>query len=188
MYHERMLGYYPKAIQEIEEFQAIIDSEYLEVTELKNNIDEVLADAYLTTMSEERIAEWEKLLSIRPLEESTLEDRRETIIARIRGQGKLNTNLIKTIVRTFTDSECETWMEENVLTVHVSPSKNGKKYLLDNVIQELSLKLPAHLRLSVSRTNESWADVKKKHTNWNSILDNYSTWEDVYYGFRTKAN
>jgi hypothetical protein len=188
MYHERMLNYYPQAIQDIEEFQAIVDGECPEVEEIKTCVDSVIADAYWSTMSEERVEEWEKLLTIRPVVGSTLENRRDTIIARLRGQGKLNTKLIKTIVSTFTNAECNTWIENSTLYVHLLPPQNGKNYILDNVIQELSLKVPAHLKLVVDRAWQSWGDLNSKYTDWAAVRQVYGTWEDVLFDSQTKAN
>ena len=92
-----MINYYPQVIQKITEFQAIINSEYPEFEELAINQEHVVNNAYLLTMGEDRVIEWEKILGIKPIENSSVSDRRETIIARIRGQGKLNTALIENI-------------------------------------------------------------------------------------------
>ena len=68
MYYERMNSYYPEVIRTIAEFQAIIDSEYPEFEGLESGRDEVINDAYLPTMSEARISQWEQLLNIKALE------------------------------------------------------------------------------------------------------------------------
>ena len=91
MYKERMIGYYPPILSAILEFQAIIGAEYPEYERISTERDTVLNDAYLLTMDEERVLQWERILGITPLVNSTLQDRRDTIVARIRGQGKLNT-------------------------------------------------------------------------------------------------
>lgn len=188
MYRERMIGYYPKVIQDIKEFQAIIDGEYPEFEEIKSSNQRVISDAYLTTMSEERIIEWEKLLSIRPIEGSTIEDRRETIIARLRGQGKLNTQTIKNIVSTFTGANCDTWIEDGVLHVHLHPSRNGKEYILENIIQEISMKLPTHLGLIVDKAWQTWNKVDSNYSSWGGVRSVYGTWEDVLFDSQSKAN
>ena len=77
MYQERMNSYYPQVIRAISEFQAIIDGEYPEFEELSVSKERIPEDAYLLTMSEDRVKQWEAVLGIKPLESSTLEDRRE---------------------------------------------------------------------------------------------------------------
>jgi hypothetical protein len=102
------------------------------------------------------------------------------VIARIRGQGKLNTNLINVIVNTFTGGSAISWVENNVLYVEVTPPPNNKQYRFENVEQELSKKVPAHLGFQVSRNYYTWEDIKRNHTNWGEVKDNLESWESVY--------
>ena len=187
MYQKRMLGYYPTVIQSILEFQAIIQAEYPEIKNLHDSREDVLSNAYLSTMSETRIEQWEKLLNIKPLSGSTVSDRRETIISRIRGQGKLNTDLIKSIVKTFTGGDCRTWIEDSTLFIGLLPSGN-KEYILDNLVQEIKIKLPAHLNCNILKTWQTWGDITSKYANWEAVRQIYGTWEDVLYDLQDKPN
>ena len=180
MYQERMLGYYPQVVQSILEFRSIIDSEYPEFEDLSDGMERVTNDAYLLTMTEDRVVQWENILGIRPLENSTIQDRRETIIARIRGQGKLNTALINAIVNAFTGGSANSWVEGSVLYVEITPPPNNKVFKFDNVEQELRLKVPAHLGFNVSRNYYDWTEVKRDYTTWGDVKDNFETWNEVY--------
>ena len=180
MYKERMNGYYPLVVQAIEEFQAIINSEYPEIEALHEGNERVLADAYLTTMTEERIEQWEKLLKIQPIENSTIEDRRDTILARIRGQGKLNTALINSIVNTFTGGTAISYIVDSVLYVEITPPPENKQYQFTNVEQELALKVPSHLGLRVARNYYTWNDIITYAPTWQRVYNSFETWEDVY--------
>lgn len=173
MYRDRMIDYYPQVIKAIKEFQAIIDAEAPEYEDLSIARDKLIEDAYLTTMNEERIAQWETLLGISPLANSSVDDRRDTVLARIRAQGKLNTEMINTIVNTFTGGTAESWIENSVLYVEITPPPNDKSFQFTNVVQELSRKVPAHLGILVER----------KYNTWDNLLANYSTWGDVYETF-----
>jgi hypothetical protein len=188
MYQERMKGYYPPVIQTISEFQAIIDSEYPEIEELSNGKDRVIADAYWLTMSEDRIKQWEAILGIRIVEGSSLEDRRDTIMARLRGQGKLNTSLINTIVKTFTGGECKAWINGSVLYIRLAPSNSDKTYLLDNLTQEISIKLPAHLTYDIKESWQYWMEINSSNPNWNDVKRVYSTWENVLFNRPASGN
>jgi hypothetical protein len=180
MYQERMLGYYPQVVQCILEFRSIIDSEYPEFEDLQGSAERVINDAYLLTMTEDRVVQWENILGIRPLENSTIQDRRETIIARIRGQGKLNTALINAIVNAFTGGYANSWVEDSVLYVEVTPPPTNKSFKFENVEQELSLKVPAHLGFKVSRNYYGWAEVKQDNLTWGHVKDRFETWNEVY--------
>ena len=174
-----MNSYYPQVIQSITEFKAIIDAEYPEFEDLAVAKDRIVEDAYLLTMSEGRILEWETILGIKPLEDSTLSDRRDVIIARIRGQGKLNTETINSIVNTFTGGTARSWVEDSCLYVEITPPPNNKSYKFANVEQELKNKIPAHLGLNVSRNYYDWQDVYERQILWQTVYD-LGTWENVY--------
>ena len=180
MYKERMNGYYPLVVQAIKEFQAIINSEYPEIEALHEGNERVLADAYLTTMTEERIEQWEKILKIQPIENSTIEDRRDTILARVRGQGKLNTALINSIVNTFTGGTAISYIIDSILYVEITPPPENKQYQFANVEQELALKVPAHLDFKVARNYYTWNDIKSYSPTWQNVYNSFLTWEDVY--------
>ena len=180
MYKERMNGYYPSVVQAIKEFQAIINSEYPEIEALHEGNERVLADAYLTTMTEERIEQWEKILKIQPIENSTIEDRRDTILARVRGQGKLNTALINSIVNTFTGGTAISYIVDSVLYVEITPPPDNKQYQFTNVEQELALKVPSHLGLRVARNYYTWNDIITYAPTWQRVYNSFETWEDVY--------
>lgn len=175
---ERMRNYYPEAIRRILDFQAIIASEGFEVDFLKSDIELIVNDAYLSTMSEERVARWEQALGIASSSDESLQDRRDTVIARIRGQGKLNTKLINTIVNAFTGGTAESYVKDSVLYVEITPPPENKQYKFDNVVQELSKKVPAHLGISVTRNYATWEEVADNFASWDSIKQ-LSSWQEL---------
>lgn len=175
---ERMLNYYPEVIKKILEFQAFIKSEGFEVDFLKNDIELSVNEAYLTTMGEERISEWEKALGLEYSADDTLEDRRDAIIARIRGQGKLNTALINSIVSAFTGGTAESFIENSTLVVKIQPPPDSKVYKFYNVTRELSKKIPAHLGLLVTKDYATWGQVAENYTCWEAISQ-LDSWEEL---------
>lgn len=179
MYYTRMNSYYPEVIRTIQEFKAIIDAQYPEFENLNAAIESITKNAYLSTMEESRIEQWERIFNIKPLESSSLDDRRETIIARIRGQGKLNTALISSIVNAFTGGTANSWVKDGVLYVEITPPPENKQFKFPNVEQELSLKVPAHLGFIVRRNYLEWQEIKKNYSTWGDIKDHFETWEDV---------
>ena len=179
MYQERMIGYYPRVIGAITEFKSIIDAEYPEFEMLAEGRDKVVNDAYLLTMSEDRVEQWEAVLGIKPLADSSVDDRRDTVIARIRGQGKLNTALINAIVNAFTGGTANSWIKDSVLYVEITPPPESKQYQFANVEQELKLKVPAHLGFNITRNYYEWIEVKNDYSTWQDVKDNFDTWDDV---------
>ena len=178
MYEERMLGYYPEVIKAIRDFKAIIKSESPEFENLYTERENLLNDAYLSTMSERRIKQWEAVFGIVVIPDSTIEDRRDTIIARIRGQGKLNSALINSIVNAFTGGTARSWVTNNTLYVEVTPPPNNKEYNFTNLKSEISKKVPAHLGLEVMRNYYTWGELATYGT-WSKVKTDFASWEDV---------
>ena len=184
-YNEQMLNYYPEVIKAIREFQALISSQSIEVTEIHDKLIQLFEDAYITTANEERIAEWEQFLGINPLPqgddtlETWLEDRRETILARLYSPTKLNTKSIADIVSIFTGGTAISYFKDSTIYVKIEPPKGNKQYKFTNVEQELSRKVPAHLMFQVSRNYITWLEVQESFSTWQDVADNHGTWEDV---------
>ncbi len=178
---ERLIDYYPEVIKSIVEFQAINRSVGYEIDYLQSGLTSVMLNAYFSTMNERRVLQWEKVLNITPLKESTLADRRATINARIRGQGKLNSELISIIVNTFTGGTAKSWITDSVLNVEITPPKANKQFRFENIEQELAKKVPAHLGLNVRRNYSTWGDVKNYSSDFHHVSQNFFRWRDVLY-------
>ena len=166
---ERMLNYYPEVIKVLLEIKALMHTEGFEIDFLKNDIEVAVNEAYLSTMTERRIIEWEKILGIAPSSDDSLEDRRESIIARIRGRGKLNTALINSIVGAFTGGTAVSYIQDSVLYVKITPPPENKQFKFPNVVRELEKLTPAHLGLVVIKDYATWGEIRDNFTSWESI-------------------
>lgn len=176
----RVYSYYPLAVLEIKDIQCVLDVLIPYFYQCDLGLQEVLKNATFMTMSEDRTQEWEKLLGITPIANSTLQDRRETIIARIRGIGKLNTESINAIVKTFTGGYAESYFKNSTLYVEITPPPNDKRFIFENVEQELKRRVPAHLNFKVSRNYYTWGEVNTNNENWQAVKDDFESWFDLY--------
>ena len=190
MYQERMRSYYPQAIQMIAEFQAIVGAEAPEFEQMSVANDKIVSDAYLSTMGEDRIAQWERFLGITPSNRLKLSERRDVIIARIRAQSKLNTLTINSIVNAFTGGSAESWVKDSTLYVEVQLPHGDKSFDFANIENEIKLKIPAHLNLVITRNYNTWETVKNDNTHggWKEVRACYKEWFEVLYNGRTKPN
>lgn len=179
VYRKRMNSYYPEVIQTIQEFREIIDGEYPEFELLNTAKDSALVNAYPSTMDEERVSQWEKILKISPASTSTVDMRRSTILARIRGQGKLNTALISNIVNAFTGGSAVSRLKDGVLYVEITPPPTNRQYSFEDVERELKNKTPAHIGLNVTRNYYLWGEMEEQFNTWQNVKDSFSTWEDI---------
>lgn len=177
----RIYNYYPQSVIEIKDIQCILDVLLPYFYKCDTGLQAVLKNTTLLTMDEDRIKEWENLLGITPRENTTLQDRRETIIARLRGIGKLNTATINAIVKTFTGGYAISYFRDSVLYVEITPPPGDKSYVFENVEQELKRRVPAHIGIKVSRNYYIWQEVKDGNENWKKVNDKFETWNDVYW-------
>ena len=186
-YNEQMLNYYPEVIKAIREFQVLIGTQSLQVEELHEELTKILGNAYVTTADQTGISRWEQFLGIVPLPqgedslETWLQDRRETIIARLYNTQKLNSKSISDIVKIFTGGEAVSYFKDSTIHVFISPPRNNKLYKFENVEQELRLKAPAHLLFTVTRNYQDWATMKTDHKTWGDVNEDHLNWEEVLY-------
>lgn len=184
-YNKQMLNYYPEVIKAIREFKLIIEAQSVEFEKLHNILSQTLANAYIRTADESRIAEWERFLKIVPLPqgndsyETWLEDRRSTILARLYSTPKLNKKSIDDIVSIFTGGTAKSYFKDGTVYVRIYPPKNNRQYKFENVEQELRIKIPAHLEFKVDRNYYTWFEINEKYATWEDVKNNFSTWEDV---------
>lgn len=181
MHCERMWNYYPEIVKKIKEFPAMVQAKCPEMGFLSEERTKILNNAWMLTMDETRVKQWERLLGIVPLPDSTLEDRRETIAARVYGGYKLNTESIRAIVNIFTQSGCRSYFRDSTIYVIIYPPSGDKTYKFENIENELWRRVPAHLNLNVSRSYSTWGDVNNHHASWNTLYNEYNNWEDVYF-------
>ncbi len=184
-YNQQMLDYYPEVIKAIREFQVLIETQSLQVEDIHNELTKALENAYVNTADDDRIAEWERFLGISPLPqgddplEQWLEDRRETILARLYAPKKLNTTSISEIVSIFTGGKATSYFKDGVIHILISPPRSNKKFKFENIEQELKQKIPAHLLFEVAMNYQYWTKVKSDNTTWGNVMSNYINWDEV---------
>lgn len=184
-YNEQMLNYYPEVIKAIREFQKMIETESLQVEEMHEALTKILSNAYVSTADEGRISQWERYLGIIPLPQGDdslelwLEDRKETILARLYNTQKLNSKSIAEVVSIFTSGTATSYFKDGIIHVLIRPPKTNKQYKFENVEQELNKMIPAHLTLSVKRDYYDWLEIKSTHATWADVNTEYNNWEEV---------
>lgn len=184
-YNEQMLNYYPEVIKAIREFQKMIEVESLQVEEMHEALTNILGNAYVSTADETRISQWEKYLGIVPLPQGNdslelwLEDRKETILARLYNTPKLNSKSIAEVVSIFTGGTAISYFKDGIIHVLIRPPKTNKQYKFENVEQELNKMIPAHLMLHVERDYYDWLELKTTCNTWGDVNTAFANWEEV---------
>ena len=173
----KMIGWYPTTVVAVDALRAVNDVVGHELDNARARGALLNNNAFLFWMDESRLAEWENSLEIDVPENSTVEERRNVIIAKIRGQNKFNVSNIKSIVKTFTGGDAEVTIADGVISVKVLPPNNGQLYNQSALVWELKNKIPAHMQLNIERYYSTWGDVKNNETSWQSIRSGYTNWD-----------
>ena len=173
----KMIGWYPTTVVAVDALRAVNDVVGHELDNARARGALLNNNAFLFWMDESRLAEWENALEIDVPENSTVEERRNVIIAKIRGQNKFNVSNIKSIVKTFTGGDAEVTVANGVISVKVLPPNNGQLYNQSALVWELKNKIPAHMQLNIERYYSTWGDVKNNETSWQSIRNGYTNWD-----------
>lgn len=178
---DRMKSYYPPVVIGIKDIEAIVDAEFPEFETLNDSQMQLIYDKYLVRgeVSEDRIRAWEAELNMSVTAEATMGDRRDAVVARLRGGNKLNTASISAIVNAFTGGTAISYFENSTIYVGIQPPPGNKQYIFTNVESELERLKPAHLGLSVYRTYRTWAEAKDIFQTWADMTS--VTWADVKY-------
>lgn len=173
----KMIGWYPTTVVAVDALRAVNDVVGHELDNARARGALLNNNAFLFWMDESRLAEWENALEIDVPENATVEERRNVIIAKIRGQNKFNVSNIKSIVKTFTGGDAEVTVADGVISVKVLPPNNGQLYNQAALVWELKNKIPAHMQLNIERYYSTWGDVKNNETSWQSIRSGYTNWD-----------
>lgn len=173
----KMIGWYPTTVVAVDALRAVNDVVGHELDNARARGALLNNNAFLFWMDESRLAEWENALELDVPENSTVEERRNVIIAKIRGQNKFNVSNIKSIVKTFTGGDAEVTVADGVISVKVLPPNNGQLYNQSALVWELKNKIPAHMLLNIERYYSTWGDVKNNETSWQSIRSGYTNWD-----------
>ena len=166
--------------------------EYPEIVELMyllgiecDNINEqqeyVLNDAFIMTMSESRIEEWEKWLDLPP--NGTLEDRRLQILSYFAVISKMTRESIQTLVKTlYNGARAQVIFKDSTINIIVKPLPENSNDELDfqRLLNQLKQRKPCHITLHCERWFNTWQDIKDSFETWGQLKTTCKTWQEVY--------
>lgn len=177
---DKMIGYYPQVVKQIKDVEAVCYAVGIELDNARAKIADNTNDGFLFWMDEHRLREWEKELELSYAETDSLDARKAAVVAKLRGQNKLDESTIKKIVNAFTGGTATVVFGDSTITVDIEPPDDGTEFNWDTAEKELRNRLPAHVLLKVNRNYSTWGDVKSRHTNWQAVSTSYSSWRELH--------
>ena len=158
----------------------ILHAQSVELTDSHEEAFVILTDAFLTTMGESRIREWEIWLKLPPT--GTLEERRSRIAQKFGVVSKLNEREIKTLVATLhNDARAKVQLLDSDIKITVIPLPEHQTDELDftSLTSQLSVRKPCHLGLIIERGYSTWGGVRDgRLRSWGEVRA-LKDWEEV---------
>lgn len=174
-----MLNYLPPYWHENEEMRQILSVHEYELNEALTKSEIIIQDAFILTMSEDRVKQWEKALGLPP--NGTLEERRMAVLGYFSVIAKLTEESIKAMaVRLYDGARAKITFEDSTIKVKVIPlPKNYETQITFPLLRDwIYEKKPCHIALEVERYYTSWGEVKDNFTSWGKVVLQ-KTWQDI---------
>jgi hypothetical protein len=157
-----LMEYLPELYKDILEFREILNVEDKELDNLKNNIKEVYNQLFLDTATT-TLSKWEKDTGITIYNPNfTDEERRSRVRGKIRGIGKIDEELIKDVVDSWTNGNVDVSFDGKI-NIKFN-SFYGVPDNIQSVKDAIEQIIPAHLGIKYNMKYLLIKDIHNKRT------------------------
>jgi len=167
--------YIPAYLRGIRELYTIADVFDYYIEEIYDAIVDGVYEKLVSYASEERIAQWEKLLETAPA--GTLTERRNVLRSIMRKNRKLDEETVKNMVKVITGGTVYMDFFDSTVIIRVKNAENPQGFT--EAERVLAKALPAHLMLSMRTFYPTWNDVKNSYGAWGDV-STISSWAELY--------
>lgn len=165
--------YFPEIMKEVAEFKSLATAENPELTELWTELDNVMADQFIDTLSENGVKRWEKMMHIKPLDTDNLDLRKFRIKARYNEQLPYTmATLITQLERLCGEGGYFVSLVGYELTVKIDL---GVKKKYDEVQKMLNRICPCNVLIDLSLLYNTWETVSS--LTWQQV--SAMTWQQL---------
>ncbi|MCB6610152.1 putative phage tail protein [[Clostridium] symbiosum] len=167
--------YVPPFISSIREMKEIYQTQGRETGLLRYYLYDLMAQCFVSTSSW-GITRWEELLGITTNLKLSYEQRREIVLAKIRGQGTTTKQMLKNTAESFSGGEVDVVedSENHRFIVRFIGIKGIPRNMQAFVAMLEDIK-PAHLEYRFEYTYTTWNSLKI--FTWNDLLS--KTWDEI---------
>lgn len=172
-----LLKYLPKYYQKSEVTKNVLDAHAYEVGLLDLQIDDIRAQLNVETATW-GLVYYERTYGIKPNPTDSIQNRREVVTAKMRGQGTITKAMIKLTAEAFSGGEVEIieHNDEDYFVIRfigvLGIPRNMGAFL--ETIEDLC---PAHLGYEIEYTYTVWDMIHDKNATWNDT--NNQTWSQL---------
>lgn len=153
--------------------RSVADALQIEVDNQNQRVYELSANQFFDTCTEEMLSKYESEAGIIPLSTQSLDDRRSTLIAKWKSEGKSDITLLRTIADSWQYGKTAIDYVDNVIVV--SFVDKGIPTDLDSLKNALESAKPAHLPIEYIFVYNTWQDI----SNMTWAEASAYTWEQL---------
>ncbi len=157
-----LMEYLPVYYLENKTMQALQQQDGVELEQLYVQIENAINQFFVPTATEEGLKSWEEMLAIPRNLSLSVEERREVIVAKLRGSGTTTVQLVKEVSESFAYGEVEVIEKNASYTIRIKfVGKKGIPKNLDGLKKALREIVPAHLDIEYEFTYMTWAEFER---------------------------
>lgn len=174
-YYVDLARYAPPFLSEIRELKAVYEAEGYAAGLLEHELSDLLDQCFIST-STWGLTRWEQVYGLATNMALSYEQRREILMAKLRGQGTTTAQMIKETAETFSGGEIEV-IEDNPNN-HFTVRFIGIKGIPRNMNAFISMLediKPAHLAYSFEYRYTTWSELINR--SWSSAVG--FTWDSI---------
>lgn len=170
-----LLNLIPPFITELAEMYEMYISQGNEVGSLRHSMEDVIDQCFIMTATW-GLGRWEAVFGIVTNHSLSYEQRREVLVAKMRGQGTTTVQMIRDVAAAFSGGEVEVTEDNPDHRFIVSfTSTKGIPENMQGFISMLEEIKPAHLAYEFKYWLTTWDELK--NFNWNGLK--VTTWDGI---------
>ena len=174
-----MLDYIPAYYHASRVMRSIIQALGTEFDSVQDAFQSVLKQFYINTADKWGLDLWEKELALPPGDSETVAERRQRIIAKLRGNGTATIKAIKSLAESYDKGLIDVAEDFSQYTVIRFVDTTGIPSNIDDLKAIVREIVPAHLALEFEYNYFIWDELDLLNLTWDELDALNLTWDQI---------
>lgn len=169
-----LLEYIPEIYDNNKTMLSIQNTKSIELTNIFSDLDKAFDELFLMLAKEQGLTLYEELLEIKRDLRFSFDERREVIVAKLRGAGTTTKKLVQKVSEAYSNGEVEVIEESKGYLIKIKfVGTRGIPSNLEGLKRTLREIIPAHLEIKYLFTYLTWSEFvvyNKTVDEWNALM------------------
>jgi hypothetical protein len=175
---QKIMGYVPRYYETSRLFRALSQARGEELDQVTGALDRIL-DQFFARTATWGLTDWEKELNLQPEPGFSHQERRDRIVAKLRGYGTCTISLVKQVAEAYEKGAVEVIQDHGLYKIIIKfVDTGGIPPNLDNLRAAVREIVPAHLGVEFAYNYLIWSELDTAEITWNDLDDLQMTWEE----------